>query len=61
MLLTSRGKTMTEVAEEAGVTHPNFRRILTMSTSCIRHTSRGKHGSIPARAERLENPYITRR
>jgi hypothetical protein len=31
MLLTSLGKTMTEVAEEAGVTYPYFRRILTVS------------------------------
>jgi site-specific DNA recombinase len=31
LLLTSRGKTMTEVAEEAGVTYPYFRRILTVS------------------------------
>jgi len=30
MLLISRGKTMTEVAAEAGVTYPYFRRALTL-------------------------------
>jgi hypothetical protein len=31
-----------------------------MSTSCIRHASRGKQGSIPAGAKKSEKSYKTR-